>query len=152
MREKRWPPAARKSCRLVPVAWCLVAAGCVVGLDLPAKSSAVAVEDLRDHVPEPVAGEELKVSFEAAGYTGTVAWDPDETAAGNCFQPETAYRAAVTLSAQPGYTLSGAVFTYGGFGAVNDSARWRLSGQSLSGLEIAFPATGSLPESALRKK
>jgi hypothetical protein len=58
------------------------------------------------------------------------------------FKAGTAYTAAVTLYAAPGYTLAGVSVIYNGSGGtVNASTAWTNNGSSLTGLEVSFPAT-----------
>jgi hypothetical protein len=75
--------------------------------------------DLTSLIPAPVAGGTAAWSFATEGYTGAVAWKMvgSETDTGTAmltsqFQPETLYRADVTLTADSGYTLEGVQFTH----------------------------------------
>lgn len=90
-------------------------------------------------VTAPVAGEAPVLSVTAGtGYTGTVEWDPP-VAGGGTFAANTDYTATITLSAEPGYTLTGVTqnqFTVADATATNPAN---------SGVITAvFPKTGTL--------
>ncbi|MDR1858566.1 MAG: formylglycine-generating enzyme family protein [Treponema sp.] len=73
-----------------------------------------------------------------AQYTGTVSWSPPVT---GTFAPSTAYRATITLSANPGFTFADVAadfFTVEGAASVGNNKNSRV-------VNATFPATGSNP-------
>jgi hypothetical protein len=73
--------------------------------------------------------------IETAQYTGTVAWEPDDSP----FAASTAYTATITLTAKTGYTLTGVVenfFTIAGATSVTNGADSEF-------ITAVFPSTGS---------
>jgi hypothetical protein len=99
----------------------------------PTGRAAVTDLDLTPHIPTPVTGGTPVKQFSVPQYTGTVAWTPQDGE----FRINTAYTAAVTLTAVSGYTLSGVganAFTHSGASSVTNAAD---SGT----VTITFPAT-----------
>lgn len=86
-------------------------------------------------VTVPVTGEKRMTSIDNEQYTGTIAWNPDNST----FAASTVYTATITLVAKPGYTLTGVAsnfFTVAGATSVTNSAN--------SGVVTAkFPATAA---------
>ncbi|GHU86483.1 hypothetical protein FACS189473_5700 [Spirochaetia bacterium] len=99
--------------------------------------------DLTSLIPLPAAGAAPIADIPAqTGYTGTITWSPE----GDTFLPGTVYTAAVTLSAQSGYTFDGVKansFTYTGAKSVTNAAN---SGE----VTIVFlPTIGTIGGNAL---
>ena len=87
-------------------------------------------------ITAPVLGATPVITItETAQYTGTVSWSPDD----DPFAATTMYTATITLTAKPGYTLTGVAanfFTVAGTTSASNSAD--------SGVVTAvFPATGA---------
>ena len=98
--------------------------------------------DLTLKVPAPVRDAVPVLFFAAAGYTGTVAWEP-AVAAGPKFAGGTEYTAAVTLDAKAGWTFTGipeapetGSFTHGS-GTVSHGA----GASKTLNVTLSFPAT-----------
>jgi hypothetical protein len=111
-----------------------------VTMDFPATTSvaAAAVSDLNltGKVAAPVWGGTAATYFSAPQYTGNVVWTAGGQPLSGLFAANTAYTAAVTLSAASGYTLAGAgTFAHTGASAVT------MAGDTVT---LSFPATGSL--------
>ncbi len=76
---------------------------------------------------------------ETAQYTGTVSWSPND----NPFAATTAYSATITLTAKPGYTLTGVTadfFTVAGATSVTNNADSGIVTAEFSATEAAPPA------------
>jgi hypothetical protein len=122
-------------------------AGCPTGAEDEANSETVAGEDLTDLIPLPATGSPIPGAIaEQARFTGTITWkdsyDEGDTFldnAGTLFYPNAVYRAALRLTAKPGYTFRGTLensFTHQKGAAANPEG----TGSSLT-VTIRFPKT-----------
>lgn len=122
-------------------------AGCPTGGEDETNPETVAGTDLTDLIPLPATGDSIPTAVtEQPEFTGTVAWkdsynngDTFLDNAGTMFYPNAIYRAAVTLTAKPGYTFKGTgenSFTHQ-MGAVTNPAG---TGSSLT-ITVRFPKT-----------
>jgi hypothetical protein len=109
------------------------------------------VGDLAVHIPAPVSGATAVKSFAAVQYSGAVTWQYKNGAAwqamtGTLFQPDTEYKAGVTLYPAPGHAFSGSAVPIVGYtgGSLVGSGSI-VSGGSITGIGIEFAATGKIP-------
>jgi hypothetical protein len=86
-----------------------------LAIEFPATTANTPVSDtdLTARIPAPVIGNTPKGTFSGSQYSGTLAWNPNDSS----FKSNTAYTARVTLSPAFGYTLDGlgpGAFTHSG--------------------------------------
>jgi hypothetical protein len=101
-----------------------------------ATATVVSDIDLSGKFAAPVVGQAAATAFDAAQYTGAIAWDA--ALDGENFAPSTTYTATVTLTAKPGYTFTGVgadAFSYSGTTSTNSANTGVVS--------IIFAATGT---------
>jgi hypothetical protein len=113
-----------------------------IRLDFPPTGRAVVTDrDLTRYIPAPVTGGTPVKQFAVSQYTGTVVWTAGETPQEGEFRIDTAYTAAVTLTAVSGYTFAG---MEGGFthnGADTVTAGETADNAAVRVVTIVFPAT-----------
>ncbi|MDR1250956.1 MAG: hypothetical protein LBK62_02200, partial [Treponema sp.] len=133
----------------------------------PATTAAAAVPvndwDLTYRIPAPVRGGTPVTYFAAPQYTGNVTWTSGGQNLGGLFEANTAYTAAITLTAASGYTFTGvnASFTHGGaeiithlngntvrvrFHATTSATAAQVSDLNLTG-KVPAPVRGGTPVS-----
>jgi hypothetical protein len=127
-------------------------AGCPTGGEDDASSETVAGADFTDLIPLPATGNSIPTTIaEQPQFTGTVAWkdsyndgDTFLDNAGTVFYPNAIYRAAVTLTAKPGYSFKGTrenSFTHQKGATTNPAG----TGSSLT-VTVRFPKTAKVDD------
>ncbi|MDR0598016.1 MAG: hypothetical protein LBG14_05865, partial [Treponema sp.] len=101
-------------------------------------TAAVSDFDLTSLVPAPVVWSDPVAALSGNQYTGTIAWtESDDTPVAGIFEPGTAYKAVVTLTAGSNYTLTGVPadsFAHSGATTITNTANSGV-------ITIIFPAT-----------
>ncbi|MCL2762583.1 MAG: hypothetical protein FWD36_05180 [Treponema sp.] len=122
--------------------------GATLVVTVPFPATAAQINNPRNiPVSAPVTGATPVRDFDAAQYTGTVAWSSGGTAfTGNAFAAATLYTATITLTAKAGFTFTGVAANW--FRVLNvsggniDTTHAAGSGTTLAAA-VTFPATAA---------